>query len=456
MTNDLIIRPRLNDYHKILMNQEKVDFFIPFLDEDLSLYVDPFLLWKSDATMDNSLHTLLIDSFNYFGVLSNSGKSSEAVNLLIKSSECTEVGLGTSVNKQGKKIGYEKAISILNLFNSIPQLKESGFTHFEEVQLLVDGISKDRISDISCMLLSKFLIEYTISQSDKYNIPVSSVKTTVYDAKKRKFVEIDSYLPINPKTNVPIWFVPKRWLRQIPWLNPEDFYTRFLPMENPQLSITRAEIIDYNRLNYAYVEQYTKKKEFSVGELKSDPLFSQIPIASAKRTMADIKKLPTGNQEKVDKIYEEKVCRLLATLLYPQLDFAKAQSRTESGCQIRDLVFYNNQSDPVFKEIFDKYQSYQLVFELKNVASLSREHVAQVNRYLNDNFGKFGVIVTRNKPPKNIRNSLVDLWSGQRKCIIVLTDEDLQLMVDIYENKQRKPYEVLKKVLVEFHRCCPT
>lgn len=42
--DDIILRPRLNDYHKILLNQEKTDFFIPFLDEDLPLYVDPFLL----------------------------------------------------------------------------------------------------------------------------------------------------------------------------------------------------------------------------------------------------------------------------------------------------------------------------------------------------------------------------------------------------------------------------
>ena len=93
--------------------------------------------------------------------------------------------------------------------------------------------------------------------------------------------------------------------------------------------------------------------------------------------------------------------------------------------------------------------------ELKNVATLTRDHISQVNRYLCDNFGKFGVIVTRNRPPKNIRQHLIDLWSGQRKCILVLTDEDLKLMVSIYENKQRAPYEVLKKLYVEFTRKCP-
>lgn len=42
MIMENIVRPRLNDYHGILLLQDKVDFVIPFLDEDIPLYVDPF------------------------------------------------------------------------------------------------------------------------------------------------------------------------------------------------------------------------------------------------------------------------------------------------------------------------------------------------------------------------------------------------------------------------------
>ena len=42
-----LIRPRLNDYYGLPFTQEAVDFAIPFLDEDVPLYLDPFLLWKS-------------------------------------------------------------------------------------------------------------------------------------------------------------------------------------------------------------------------------------------------------------------------------------------------------------------------------------------------------------------------------------------------------------------------
>lgn len=41
--------------------------------------------------------------------------------------------------------------------------------------------------------------------------------------------------------------------------------------------------------------------------------------------------------------------------------------------------------------------------------------------------------------------STVDLWSGQRRCIITLTDADVEQMVELFESKQRRPLDVLKK-----------
>ena len=62
-----IIRPRLIDFYNIPITQEEVDFAIPFLDEDIPLYLDPFLLWKSPSQQDNALHLILINSFNKLG-----------------------------------------------------------------------------------------------------------------------------------------------------------------------------------------------------------------------------------------------------------------------------------------------------------------------------------------------------------------------------------------------------
>ncbi len=59
-----IIRPRLTDYYGIAASQADIDFAIPFLDEDIPLHVDPFLLWRSPSLQDNSLHTTVLQEFN--------------------------------------------------------------------------------------------------------------------------------------------------------------------------------------------------------------------------------------------------------------------------------------------------------------------------------------------------------------------------------------------------------
>ena len=145
----MIIRPRLSDYYGIPLLQAEVDFVIPFMDEDIPLYVDPFLLWKSPSQMDNMLHGGILSSFNDLGSMYLEGKTQTAIDNLVFLSECDEVGLGLSKTRKGRPISTDVAKEILELFRMIPQVKQFGFKHFEQIQLLVDQISKDRISDIA-------------------------------------------------------------------------------------------------------------------------------------------------------------------------------------------------------------------------------------------------------------------------------------------------------------------
>ncbi|MEO2205033.1 hypothetical protein ABGV42_14965 [Paenibacillus pabuli] len=456
----MLIRPRLNDFHDLPFTQEEADFAIPFLDEDIPLYLDPFLLWKSPSMQDNALHAIISNSFNHLGHLIKKNNEKEATEILIRASECTEVGLGTSGNKSGMRIGGKTATSILSLFNSVPQITEGGFTHFEEIQLYVNQISKDRVSDIACNFLKSFLIDFTIQQCEKHKIPMEKTKVQdLYNHKTYQIIEEDTYLPINPETKKPVLLVPKRWLRYIPWINYEDYFDGYFVKEvwqDKDNVPSRVEILEYNRKNYDVVQNFIKMKERTFEDCKNDPLFKSIPVTSAKRKLNEIIKLPSGKTDNADKKYEDHVCQLMASALYPHLDFAQAQSRTDSGALIRDLIFYNNRSFDFLKDIYDDYKSRQIVMELKNVAKVERDHVNQLNRYLTDSFGSFGILITRNPLPKPIFKNTIDLWSGQRKCIIALTDEDLKMMVSVYESKQRHPIEVIKKKYLEFRRSCPS
>jgi hypothetical protein len=454
-----LVAPRLTDHYGIQKPQASLSFAIPLLDQDIPLYVDPFLLWKSPSLQDKALHGAILNAFNHLGYQHARGDTAVATQILTQASECEEVGLGVSSRRRGSRIGEAQALQVLELFSRIPRYKH-GFQHIEEIQLFVSGLAKDRISDIACSLIKSFLIDYTISEAEKLGLPMEACEISdVYDPDKHKFQPVRTKLPLNPLTSRPLLFAPKRWLRFTPWLNFDDYYKDYCPKDTngrPVAGEDRVEVLAYNRDNYGIVEEYITAKELTSADCRNDPLFSQIPLTSAKWRLRDILKLPSGNKNGADKAYENAACQLLASLLYPDLDFAAEQSRTDDNTLIRDLLFYNTASDPFLQELGKDYGCRQIPFELKNVAALQREHVGQLNRYMTDDFGRFGVFVTRNETPAAIRKNLLGLWAGQRRCIITLVDNDLAQMVELYETKQRKPIDVLKKKYVEFRRSCPS
>ncbi len=455
-----LIRPRLTDHFGILLPQADLDFAIPFLDEDIPLYVDPFMLWRSPSQQDQALHTSLINAFNHLGVLSARGQEDQAIAILVMASECDEVGLGTSATRQGKRIGEATAREIISIFKRIPLYARSGFRHIEEMQLFVDGISKDRISDISCNFLKSFLIDFTIQQCDRLGIPKSPTAIqNVYDYRKNTFItQRGIELPVNPKDGKPLIFVPKRWLRHVPWLNYDDYFEKHCPQDEishkPE-ELTRVEVLNYNRNHYDVIDAYIKAKERVFEDCHNDPLFSQIPVMSAKRKFSIIQKLPTGKVGGADRQYEEVMGQLLPSLLYPHLDFAQEQARTESGVSIRDLIFYNTAPTPFLNDLYKTYGSRQITMELKNVVAIEREHVDQLNRYLADEMGTFGLFITRNPLKKAEFKRTIDLWAGQRKAIVALTDADIAQMVELFDSKQRDPLDVIVKKYNEFRTKCP-
>ncbi len=408
---------------------------------------------------DSGLHQILLAGFNHLGVLFRDGGETEAIKQLILASECDEVGLGNSVTRRGKRIGGDKASEVLSLFKQVPHYRDYGFRHIEEIQLFIDGISKDRISDIACSFLKSYLIDYTHQECSAQGIPMEKVSVpAVYHPRKRIFETIKAQVPVHPETGKPLLVIPKHWLRHVPWISYDNYFKESCPQDDVAHEgeeLSRVRVLTYNRENYGIVDAYVKERERTAEDCHVDPMFKQIPVLSARRKLNEIKSLPTGKENGADQKYERAIGELLPTLLYPHLDFAQEQARTDSGVSIRDLIFYNSRSHEFLCEIMDDYGARQITFEMKNVAEISREHVDQLNRYLHDELGRFGVLVTRHPLKKARLKATVDLWSGQRKAIVCLTDADIEQMVEVFDSKQRHPIDILTRSHVQFRRLCP-
>lgn len=459
-----LANPRLTDAFGLPLKQVEVDFAIPHLTEDLRLYIDPFLLWSSPETPDQALHQLILDFLDEVRHLTLAGKQDDAFLLLRTPPEPREMGLGYAVGtKAGRPAGSKVLEGVLGAFQYVPQLSDGGLRHAEELQLVVPGLAEDGISDLVTALLKDFFIDFTVQRAATHSIPTKAFMVdNVWDPDRKLWRPKGRVqLPYNPIDDSPLLLAPLRLLRHLPWINYEDYYrSGYAPyVLGPRAAgakrVAKPVVLRHNREHYTTVRRYVDERERQRQDCRPDPLFCPLSPATLKKKFAQLRAIPTGKAEKHDRLYEDLACDLLSTLLYPSLEFAASQVRTVSGAHIRDLVLYNDGKTTFLRDIRNRHEVRQPVFELKNVRQLEPEHVNQLWRYLgSQEFGHLGVLVTRNPCPAAVERNIVDLHSAKRGVILTMDDSDIELMLNLVDVK-RDPVEVVKKRYLHLMRKLP-
>jgi hypothetical protein len=336
-----VVNPRLVDYFGLNFTQDDVDFAIPHLQEDISLYLDPFLLWKSDRADYRGLHSQLLAFFEQLRTDVLAGRKLKARQSLLECRETRELGLGYALGtKKGSAIGPELAERILSIYEEIPQIQQSGLTHVEVIGLVVPKVAEDRLSDISAAVLKHFLIDFTRTRASLLKIPTKRFQlSSVYDHDRRLWRPVTADLPYNPYDDSPLLFAPLDLLRHLPWINYEDYYgsafvRHVLPPGTRTRKVKKEEVLAHNRRRFSEVERYVADRERRADSCEPTPLFDPLKLATLRKKFAELRALPIGKKDGSDKRYEQLAHELLQSLLYPELEFAAAQVRTVSGAHI--------------------------------------------------------------------------------------------------------------------------
>jgi hypothetical protein len=183
-----LVNPRLSDVFGLVIRQDEVDFVVPHLQEDLPLYLDPFLLWKSDRPEYQTLHASLLGFVEQVRQHVVEGETIRARTLLAEVSEPVEVGLKYAAGtKRGSALGPVTISTIIGAVGQIPQLEASGLDHMEMLALLVPGIAEDRISDLTASVIKGWLAQFTKRRCEDYGIPTRKYRLTGWDADRLDF-----------------------------------------------------------------------------------------------------------------------------------------------------------------------------------------------------------------------------------------------------------------------------
>ncbi|MCH7950958.1 MAG: hypothetical protein IH875_10870 [Candidatus Dadabacteria bacterium] len=441
----------------INFSQAECDFVIPDLDQDRHLCIDPFLLYKSRDFELRNLHDSLITVFNRaFDSFKNG--NSEELDRLINFPEVSEIGLGYSQGSvRGSGMGtYLNKIVTETLVNS-PELVERGIKHIEELQLVSLGIGADRISDMAANILKKYLITYTQRQSLIWSIPVTSGVPVnhIFDIDKLEWVDEYIDLPTNPNNGSPLIFVLRRIVRLLPWINYDDFertdFKMFLSSSKQQTlrnrlsgskkerSSKKEDVTKITRKEIHLLDSYVKRKESNAADAQPQ-LYSHDTILpgtpTAKEFMKRLNAIPTGMEHAHQ--YQLEALAILNHLFEPELTEGKIEERTIHGTERRDIIFTNESDRSFWQYARQNYGDFLIMFEAKNVSSLTNAHLAQTAIYMGDRIGYLAFVITRNPPSKAQKLKCFSIYNdsggNSRKVIIVIDDEDVNMMLKMRES----------------------
>lgn len=216
------------------------DWFDPDLMADTKLFVDPMLIWEDTDPRWARAHDRLVEFFNEIlrqvavGVPHASvdgGRSQRLARAerLLRFPEPPEfcLGYGTeTIFGRGSGRGLGKTILDAASFAIAAGITE--VRHFEELALFGENIGADRISDIVCNVLKTEFIEYTQEVAEHHGVPLEPLPVTNarWRTEPMSWVSERVDLPRNAAQSraVGVILVPERFLRDLPSLDPNEFW----------------------------------------------------------------------------------------------------------------------------------------------------------------------------------------------------------------------------------------
>ncbi len=438
------------------LTQSEVDFVIPNLTSDLRLYLDPYLFYRSRNEDFQSVHAQLHEFFNTAIDQVRQGREDIARRMLMFP-EVKEIMLGMSKGSHaGHGSGPRHGEILFNELVANQNIQQHGVKHIAEMQLIVEGVGPDLISDMVANIAKPFFIEYTQRQCALYGIPIEHgvCLEHVFDWERLDWDDQHVDLPVNPLNSHPILLVPKTVVRRIMTIDYRDFWTRTYRYMLREIETSASlQVLGKEPLTkWKDIDaKYGFRKSTVVEVLKNSPELREKYVAAVEDQVKEQLSLDIENTKGADtrvtsadeyakllseirpgtadaKKFEQLILRILSRLFSPPLIDPREQVRSADNREIKDITFYNGAREGFWFDVKLQHGSVSVVFELKNMVDLGNEEFAQISMRLDDIKGKFGVLVARGKDNLDMQRAYRRLHN-ERKIILILTDNDLISML---------------------------
>jgi hypothetical protein len=459
MTGKRLKEVRLSDHFKLKKAQAELDFIDVPIKGDVLLFIDPYAFTLENDPWFVECNDLVVD---YFAILIESiraGHFTKAQQLLSNLHEPFDTHLGFSkVGSHGRGIGRDQADDLLNALKKSKAVQTGALDDLADCELLIPGISADKISDITTNVIRGPLVEYTESQCALHGIKTQRVQGGVrWNGQVHNWMNAYANLPVINSQRV--IFVPKACVRFRPTITAQQFYNDFVldfleaehlnandslvqVLKNGKRKVPRKLLKAKHPLTKDFLFEFTQEHPEVLRRYKESARESSRPLRDQdlehahgewreidhQKLAAELEAIPVGAQHAT--AFHNFIFGALQAVFYPELRYPQKEQEIHEGRKRIDISFNNGARGGFFDDLRSNYQlpCPFIFFECKNYsADPANPELDQMTGRFSDKRGKFGVLVCRKIEDKaKMLQRCKDTLHDDRGWVFVLDDADIK------------------------------
>jgi hypothetical protein len=448
--------------------QAELDFVNVPINGDFPLFIDPFAISQRNDPFSRKCHTTIVDYFMRIIKAIRSNKKKTARLLLGYLREPNETRLGYSRGKpRGAGIGKDQSEQIFQALLQSTAVKTGFLSSLEECELLIEGISRDKISDLTTNVIREHLAAYTKQQCNLWNITTQKLPLPPsYSSTTHQW--FSKYFDLPVACGKPVLLIPKVIARYDPSYEHQRYYRHFVLdyLQTEHLSAgsslvrtlkngrkvvykkdieatfpcTKENLFEFSRKHPEVLLEYREKlKEI---EKRGIGVFVEPKdeIIIAKALCKALKSIPSGNRSASD--FHNIIIGILEFLFFPSLLHPLKEKEIHEGRKRIDILMENGAQSGIFHLLHDvrKLPCAFVPIECKNYGKeVANPELDQLAGRFSVNRGKFGILCCRKfRNRKLFIKRCQDTLKDDRGLIIPLDDKTIIQMLGFISAQNRE------------------
>ena len=458
---------RFSTHFNLGKTQPELDFVDVSLDEDLPLFVDPFAISRRHEPWSRDAHACLVSFFQEVVDRIRAGNRDRALALLGYLREPNETRLGLSSGRpKGAGIGAHQAVLLYEALSQSQAVQTGFLTSLEECELMIEGIGRDKISDLTTNIIRRHLALYTKNQCELLGVPIRMAAVgPQYHPDQHQW--INDYLEVPVVDGRPILLVPKVIARCEPAYDHRDYYRHFaleyLQAEHinagsslvhalrdgtPRVYVkdlkreypcSKQFLFEFSRDHPEVLQEYrdylTHMEERGIGDA-----VGQVDEANIARVLkVALRSIPAG-AEGAD-AYHRAMIGILEFVFFPLLLSPFKEQEIHEGRKRIDIVMENGATTGIFHRLHDvrHIPCAYIVIECKNYTrEIANPELDQIAGRFSPERGKVGLLCCRTFDARELFvRRCQDTFGDDRGLILSIDDATVLSWLDLIEAGDR-------------------